>query len=170
MIHITRHNSSGDLIKSLLLTLALVLLAAGLALTLAQKPRSSAHAPVSEQVLYSEYRGVRIGMSTQEVRAKLGDPLQKADDGDFYVFSKDETAQIAYDTAHQVTTVSVDYLGGSGAPDYKLVVGPEVEVKPDGSIYKAVRYESLGLWVFYNRSAGETPVVTITLQKSLQSH
>ena len=168
MIHITRNNSLGDLINALLLALALVLLAAGLTLTLGQKPNGRAHAGVTEQVLYSEYRGVRIGMSTEEVRAKLGEPLQKADDGDFYVFSKNETAQIAYNPAHVVTTVSVDYLGGVGAPDYKLVVGPDVEVMADGSIYKVVRYPVAGLWIFYNRSAGESPVITVTLQKSLQ--
>jgi hypothetical protein len=47
------------------------------------------------------------------------------------------------------------------------VIGSDVEVKPDGSIYKVVRYDSLGLWVYYNRTAGDAPIVTITLQKSL---
>ena len=57
---------------------------------------------------------------------------------DFYVFSDGkEMAQIAYDASHAVKAVSVDYLGGVGAPDYKLVVGPNVDLKPDGSIYKA---------------------------------
>lgn len=171
MLQITRPNSTLAVWNALLIALALILLAAGMSLTLCQKPGSSkAHAAVTEQVLYGEYRGIRIGMSTQDVRTKLGEPMQKADDGDFYVFSKNETAQIAYDNAHQVTTVSVDYLGGVGAPSHQSVVGPAIELKPDGSIYKAVRYDSLGLWVFYNRSAGDSPVVTVTLQKSLQSH
>ena len=95
-------------------------------------------------------------MNAQEVRTKLGEPLQKADDMDLYVFSEKETAQIAYDASHRVKVVSVDYLGGVGAPDYKLVVGPDVEVKADGAIYKLVRYDSLGFWVSYNRSAGAT--------------
>jgi hypothetical protein len=117
--------------------------------------------------IYTEYRGVHIGMTATEVRAKLGEPVQKADDGDFYAFSEKETAQIAYNAAHIVTTVSVDYIGGVGAPDYKAVVGSDVEVQPDGAIYKVVRYDALGLWVYYNRTAGAAPIVTITLQKSL---
>jgi hypothetical protein len=123
-----------------------------------------------QQPLYTEYRGVRIGMTALDVRAKLGEPLQKADDGDFYAFSEKETAQIAYDAAHIVKTVSVDYVGGIGAPDYKAVVGSDVDVKPDGGIYKVVHYDALGLWVYYNRSAGDAPIVTITLQKSLDIH
>ena len=107
-------------------------------------------------------------MKAQEVRTKLGEPLQKADDMDFYVFSEGkEMAQIAYDASHAVKAVSVDYLGGVGAPDYKLVVGPNVDLKPDGSIYKLIRYDSLGVWVYYNRTSGVVPIVTITIQKSL---
>ena len=171
MTHNTRHNFFSALAITLLTLVALVLLGtASAGITQAQTVRSNAHGSATQQPLYTEYRGVRIGMNAQEVRTKLGEPLQKADDMDFYVFSEKETAQIAYDASHAVKAVSVDYLGGVGAPDYKLVVGPDVEVKPDGRIYKLIRYDSLGVWVYYNRSAGATPIVTITIQKSLQSH
>src|SRR6266496_4033360 len=36
-----------------------------------------------QQPLYSGYRGVSLGMTADETRAKLGEPLQKADDQDF---------------------------------------------------------------------------------------
>lgn len=168
MIHDTRHNFFAGLVITLLTLIALVLLGTGSAAnTRAQTARPSAHGSATQQPLYSEYRGVRIGMNAQEVRTKLGEPLQKADDMDFYVFSEKETAQIAYDASHTVNVVSVDYLGGVGAPDYKFVVGSDVEVNANGAIYKLVRYERLGFWVSYNRSANEVPVVTITIQKIL---
>ena len=66
-------------------------------------------------------------MSAEEARAKLGTPALKDSDQDYYVFSENETAQISYDTAHKVVTISVDYLGGVGAPDYKAVVGGELK-------------------------------------------
>jgi len=153
------------------LTLVGIILIAAVSVANSQKQtvRNTSRVAAVQQPLYSDYRGVRIGMKTQEVRAKLGEPLQKADDMDLYAFSEKETAQIAYDAFHSVTTVSVDYLGGVGAPDYKSVVGSDVEVKPDGAIYKVVRYDTLGFWVYYNRGAGDNPIVTITLQKSLDN-
>jgi outer membrane protein assembly factor BamE (lipoprotein component of BamABCDE complex) len=167
MIHDTRHNIFIGVASALVTMVALVLLGSGSAATTgAQTPRTNAHgSATTQQPLYSEYRGVRIGMDAQEVRTKLGAPLQKADDMDFYVFSEAETAQIAYDASHKVKVVSVDYVGGAGAPDYKLVVGPDVAVKEDGAIYKLMRYESLGFWVSYNRSGNTVPIVTITITK-----
>lgn len=166
MIHNTRNYTLAGLAGALVTVFALVLLGTGLAVTTsAQTERANAHSPATQQALYSEYRGVRIGMPAQEARTKLGEPLQKADDMDLYVISETETAQIAYDALHKVKVVSVDYLGGAGAPDYKLVVGPDVNVEATGAIYKLVRYESLGFWVSYNRSAGDVPFVTITITK-----
>jgi hypothetical protein len=119
-----------------------------------------------QQPLYSEYKGVRLGMTSQEAHAKLGPPAIKSSDQDYYVFSDIETAQIGYDAAHKVVTISVDYLRGIGAPDYKAVVGGELETSPSGSLYRMVRYESLGFWVSYNRTTGSVPMVSITIQKA----
>jgi hypothetical protein len=118
----------------------------------------------TQQPLYADYKGVRIGMTAEEARAKLGQPALKGDDQDYYVFSEKETAQIAYDAAHKVIGISVDYMDGSGAPDPKIVVGGDLEAK-NGSAYKLVRYENLGFWVSYNRTAGPVVIVTITIQK-----
>jgi len=123
-------------------------------------------AEANQQPLYNDYRGVRLGMTADETRAKLGEPMQKADDQDFYAFSEKETAQICYDASHQVVTISVDYIGaGSGAPDYKSIIGREIQTRPDGSLYQLVRYVKAGFWVSYNRTGGPSPVVTVTLQK-----
>ena len=116
------------------------------------------------QPLYREYRGVRLGMTAAETRAKLGEPVMKSNDQDFYVLSANETAQIVYDSFQKVVTISTDYTGGVGAPDYRAVVGTGLLEKPDGSLFRMVHYDSHGLWVSYNKSAGMVPVVTITIQ------
>lgn len=124
---------------------------------------------VTETPLYTEYKGVRLGMTDQEVHAKLGQAL-KVDESDFYIFSDKETAQIAYDANRKVTAISVDYVEGVGAPDYKTVVGPDIEVRPDGSMYKIVHYDQLGFWVSYNRTGRSSTVATvsITIQKIMR--
>src|SRR5215510_12088884 len=70
-------------------------------------------APVTQQPLFTEYKGVKLGMAAQEVRAKLGDPVLKSEEMDYFIFPNGVTAQVAYDSAHQVRTISIDYAGGA---------------------------------------------------------
>src|SRR6185503_4181434 len=122
---------------------------------------SRAHAVV-QQPLYKEYRGIRLGMTATEVRTKLGEPGFKSDEQDFYVFSANETAQIVYN-AQKVVTISTDYTGGIGAPEYKSIVGDGLLTRPDGSVFRMVMYDSERFWVSYNKSAAMVPTVTITI-------
>lgn len=152
--------------RAILLALAAImtLLLVG-AIAYGQRTRSAAtNQSVTPQPLFSEYKGIRLGATTQEVRTKLGDPTVKGDDQDYYVISQTETAQFAYDQTHKVVTISIDY-SGEGAPDYRNVVGASIDVKEDGSLYKLVRYEAQRFWVSYHRTSGTPPTVTITIQK-----
>jgi len=162
------------LINVTTLVIALGVLGIGMGVTAqtqGQKSRepmanSLKQAGATQQRLYGDYKGVRIGMTADEARAKLGQPAMKADDQDYYMFADTETAQIAYNAAHKVVCISIDYMGGVGAPDSRNIVGAAIDVKPDGSMYKLVRYEQLGFWVSYNRTANSAVViVTITIQK-----
>jgi len=146
-----------------IITLAILVISAAAAS--GQKARTNTP-PLSTQAqpLFSEYKGIRLGVTADEVRAKLGNPMLKADDQDYYVFSETESAQFAYNAAHKVVTISIDYTG-TGAPDYHNVVGATIDEMADGSLYTLVRYETQGFWVSYRRSAGTTPTVTVTIQK-----
>lgn len=115
-----------------------------------------------QQPLYREYRGVHLGMTPEETRAKLGEPAFKSDEQDFYVMSANETAQIAY-KEQKAVMISIDYTSGVGAPDYRSVVGEGLLEKPDGSLFRMVRYDSERFWVSYNKSASIVPLVTITI-------
>jgi len=118
----------------------------------------------AQQPIYREYRGVRLNMTMEEARAKIGKAEMQSDDLDYIVFSPNEIAQIAYNAAHRVATISVDYTGDIGAPDYLTVVGTSLLERPDGSLYRMVEYEAEGFWVSYNKSAGPVRTVSITLQ------
>jgi hypothetical protein len=118
----------------------------------------------ADKPLYSEYKGVRIGMEVTEVRKKLGDPTDKGDVQDFFVFSDNESAQVFY-TKGKVMALSVNYVGEKSAPLPKVVLGTDIEAKPDGAMHKIVRYPEEGYWVSYNRTGGGDPLITVTMQK-----
>jgi hypothetical protein len=129
--------------------------------SLAQKRTADDDAPV-----FHEYRGIQIGMTAEETRKKLGNPKDKADDQDFYIFDDLEQAQIIYDKTHKVSVLSVDFMTGAKTiPTAKAVIGADIEAKSDGSMYKMIRYTKAGFWVSYSRTSGDTPMVSITIQK-----
>jgi len=121
---------------------------------------------VTDKPLFAEYKGVRIGMDMSEARKKLGQPADKSDTEDSFMFSDKESCQVFYDNVHKVLAISVTYLGdGSRAPSPKAVLGMEIAARPDGSIYKLIRYLASGYWVSYNKTGGDSPLVTVTMQK-----
>lgn len=123
--------------------------------------------PAGDQPLLREYRGVALGMTAQEVRRILGDPSDKSDEQDFYNFSETESAQVFYDAAGSVKAISAHFSGGSAAsaPTPKTLFGEDAPPKADGSAFKLVRYLRAGCWVSYNRTAGDQPLVTVSMQK-----
>ena len=141
---------------------ALLLLALGSIVARGQAQAVKQQALVQQSV-YREYRGIRLGMTAAEVRTRLGDPAFKSDEQDFFVFSTNETAQIVYDATQKVITISTDYTGGVGAPDYKTIVGEGLLQRPDGSVFRMVMNDSERFWVSYNKSAAMVPTVTITI-------
>jgi hypothetical protein len=123
--------------------------------------KSAAAAP-----LYKDFKGVTLGMNAEEVRTKLGHLKSKGERQDFFIFSDSHSAQVGYDEQGKATVISVDYLGKeNGTPSPESVFGEAVQAKPDGSIYELKRYPTAGYWVAYSRTAGESPIVTVTMKK-----
>lgn len=160
----TRSSISGIRVVSFFVVAAgLLLLSAGSA-PAQRKPATLAGE--EESATFKEYRGVQLGMATDEVRKKLGTPKDKSDEQDFFVFGDNESAQIVYDASHKVITISADFLStGNTVPTCKQVFGSEAEAKADGSMYKMVRFTKAGYWLSYNRTSGASPMTSITLQK-----
>jgi hypothetical protein len=132
-----------------------------------QSSRKGAAPPSDEEsAAFKDYRGVQLGMTADEVRKKLGAPKDKSEEQDFFIFNESETAQIVYDTTHKVVTISADFLtAGAEVPTAKQIFGSEVEAKADGSVYRMVRFPKAGYWLSYNRTSGNSPLTTVTLQK-----
>lgn len=117
--------------------------------------------------VFTAYKGVQVGMSADELRQKLGKPAEKFDDMDLFVFSDKERARIYYDKDKKARAISVTYVGtNGGAPLPAAVLGTELESKEDGSMHKMIVYPEAGYWVSYSRTAGENPLVMVTMQKT----
>src|SRR6266571_2095924 len=118
------------------------------------------------QPLFSDFKGVRIGMTADDARKKLGAPRDKSDEADLYVYNDNEAVQVYYDKAKTVSAISIDFMSGANdVPASKDIIGSEPDAKADGSAYKLVRYPKAGYWVSYSKTAGSSPTITITMQK-----
>lgn len=131
-----------------------------------EKPASAEKVKPVPSPSFVEYKGVKLGMAADDVRRSLSGLKDKSKAQDFFAFSDRETAQIFYDAGGKVTAVAVTYhLTKGNAPTPEAVLGEKVEAKADGSIYEMRRYTEAGLWVSYSRTAGDSPLVTVTMQK-----
>jgi hypothetical protein len=146
-------------------TLTFIVLAAGT--SRAQRARTPPPpAEAEDQPAFVEFKGVRLGMTADEARKKLGSPRDKSAEQDFYVFNDTQAVQVFYDKAGGVSAISIDFMSGAnGVPPAKAVLGMEADMKADGSAYKMLRYPKAGYWVSYSRTAGNSPTTTITMQK-----
>lgn len=119
-----------------------------------------------KQPAYRDYKGVTIGMSADEARAKLGAPTDKGDTQDFYNVSGKQTVQVYYGADKKVSALVVTYLdAGANTPAPKNIFGSDAEAKPDGSVHRMERYPKAGFWLSYSRTAGDAPLVVVTLSK-----
>jgi len=161
MTYLSRSSIFWLLNRVVLLGICLLLAGAAMAQT-GQK-----NAAASDDPIFLDYRGIQIGWLADEVRKKLGAPVDKGDEQDLYVFNEKELCQVLYDKAtRKVTAISIDFMNGaSSVITPEQVFGSDFETKADGSKYKLVRYPKAGYWVSYNRTAGATPMITITMQK-----
>ena len=132
----------------------------------AQRPKDALDSDADNRPSFSDFKGVSIGMHAEDARKKLGNPREKGVEQDFYMFGDNQAVQVYYDKAGAVNAISIDFMSGAREiPSCKDVLGAEAEKKPDGSVYKLIRYPKVGYWVSYSRTAGTEATVTITMQK-----
>jgi hypothetical protein len=161
MTHLSRFSTFWLLNRVALMGICLLLSG----MSIAQTTKKSAGG--EEEPVFLDYRGIQIGWLADDVRKKLGVPVDKGDEQDFYKFNDNETCQVLYDkTTRKVTAISIDFSSGaSSAITPQQVFGADIDSKPDGSKYKLVRYPKAGYWVSYYRGTGNTPSITVTMQK-----
>lgn len=123
-------------------------------------------AQTEDRPLFAQFRGVSIGTPADEVRKKLSGLRDKSDELDIFMINDNQSVQVYYDKGKTVSAISIDFMsGGSEAPAPKDVIGAEPDKRADGSAYRMVRYPKAGYWVSYSKTAGDSPTITITMQK-----
>ena len=131
----------------------------------------AAKAPASQDTAVKSghwaYRSLAIGMKADEARKTLGEPKDKSDEQDLYLFTDDELAQVFYDANHLITAISITYYKDlvTKAPTPKQVLGEDALPKADGTIFKTVRFPKAGYSVSYSKTSGDAASVSITFQK-----
>lgn len=119
-----------------------------------------------DKPLFSEYKGITIGMPMAEARQKLGKAKEETDTEDYWEFDNNESARVLYGTDKKVRAISINYdAKQAGTPTALTVFGKELEAKPDGSKHKLVEYSKAGFWISYVQTAGDDAMVIVTLQK-----
>ena len=161
MTRLLRSSNFWLLNRALLAVISLMIAAGVVSGQTARKPATE------DEPVFHEYRGVKIGWLADEVRKKLGNPANKSDEQDYYIFNENERAQVYYDkTTRQVTAISVDFMtGATEVITPQQVFGADFEANADGSKSKLVRYPKAGCWVSYSRTKGDNPIVSVTIQK-----
>ena len=161
MTHLSRSSTFWLLNRAALVGICLLL--SGISIAQTTKKSSGS----DDEPVFLDYRGVQIGWLADDVRKKLGVPADKGDEQDFYKISDNETCQVLYDkSTRKVTAISIDFSGGASTViTPQQVFGADFDTKPDGTKYKLVRYPKAGYWVSYYRGSGNTPSITITMQK-----
>ena len=115
--------------------------------------------------VFGSYRGVTVGTAIADARAKLGEPKEKSDQGDYFVIGTGESTQVVYE-AGKVKIISTSYFGDKvKAPTAKEVLGTDAEPNAEGGINKMIKFPKAGFWISYVRTAGSDPMVMITIQK-----
>jgi hypothetical protein len=126
---------------------------------------SVARAQDEKEPPFHGFKGVAIGMTVADARQKLGNPTDKSDVQELYSINDKQIVQVYYDGG-KVSAISLMFTNaGADALTPRAVFGSDIEAKPDGSIYKLVRYMKAGYFVAYSRTAGNEPMVSITIQK-----
>jgi hypothetical protein len=120
---------------------------------------------MADTPVFSTYRGISIGTSMTDARAKLGEPKERSDERDYFVFTGNENTQVFYDGSRNVRAIMVTYEKITEAPTAKAVFGQDVVPQADGGIFKMVRYPKAGFFVSYTKLSGDNPMVIIAMQK-----
>ncbi|MFZ1701732.1 MAG: hypothetical protein WBO10_10370 [Pyrinomonadaceae bacterium] len=137
----------------------------------AQMKSDMGTAPSANQTtgMVDSLKGIKIGMTANEVKDVLGKPKVTDATGMLFEMSNDESMQLKIKKGKTVTMIAVIYNGKDAeAPAATEIFGNDVIITPqeNGNIYKRVRNSAAKYWIAYSRiNLKDYAMTTITMQK-----
>lgn len=125
---------------------------------------SSADAGYTTQAkVMNEYKGVKLGMKRDAVKAALGNPANSSDTSDDFSLTGDDTMTVHYENG-EVKAIQLAFLDPKHAPAWKDVVGnAEVSELPNGAKTARKTIETEKFWVsIYQTKDGASTRITIS--------
>ncbi len=112
-----------------------------------------------------EYRGVKLGMEREQVKAAMGRLAQAGKDWDEFKLDGGHLMTVRYDNKEAVKTVQLYFTDPDHAPKWAEVVGyAEIQEKPNGSKFARAVNKEENFWVtMFQNKKGD--VTTITLSR-----
>lgn len=138
-----------------------IVLGLGCSLSLAVAP--SLAAPPLQKVL-REYKGIKLGLKREQVRAALGQPLSTSDASDDFSLTGEDTMTIRYENG-EVKAIQLAFLEAKNAPAWQDVVGDaEVQELANGAktARKVLAEEKCWVAIYQNK---EGTVIRITISR-----
>lgn len=131
----------------------------------ARSVESAAAAYVTQGKVMSEFKGVRLGLKRDAVKAAMGNPESSTDTSDDFKLTGDDTMTVHYDNG-EVKAIQLAFLDPKNAPAWKDVVGDaEMNELANGAKTARKTVEAERFWVsIYQSKDGTTTRITISRQ------
>lgn len=128
-----------------------------------QEQTPSPTAPQTLPVL-REYRGVKLEMSREQVKAAMDKPSHKGKDWDEFKLKDDDLMTVRYDDQDLVKTIQLYFTDAARAPAWEAAVGnAEVEQKTNGSKFARAVVKEENFWVtMFQSNSGAVTTITIS--------
>jgi hypothetical protein len=113
----------------------------------------------------NEFKGVRLGLKRDAVKAAMGNPENSTDTSDDFKLTGDDTMTVHYDNG-EVKAIQLAFLDPKNAPAWKDVVGDaELNELANGAKNARKTVDAEKFWVsFYQTKDGMITRITISRQ------
>jgi hypothetical protein len=121
--------------------------------------------PASVKVM-REYKGVKLGLTREQVHTALGKPANTNENMDDYKLTGEDTMTVHYEKG-EVKAIQLSFLDPKNAPAWKDVVGETAEITQldNGGKHSRTMISEEKFWVsIYQNKDGSNTQITISRQ------